>query len=201
MGDYRFTSSVSEMIYVLKWPSLEQRRLYSRLTMFYNLLNRAASIDMPQYYHLLTPTHNTRNYHPLHYKVPQSSTTYYQMSYFPKTIRDWNKLSLNQTQLTRFLTDCCVIFNNCHGWTNNFYLIQLHYSQLSLVYVFVHHIFWSCDQLPGIISAKAAYPSNQSINQSINQTKRAGAHGWYARLARTAGMCGWRAWFKKESRD
>ena len=70
MGDYRLTSSVSEMIYVLKWPSLEQRCLYSRLTMFYNLLNRAASIDMPQYYHPLTPTHNTRNYHPLHYKVP-----------------------------------------------------------------------------------------------------------------------------------
>ena len=39
MGDYHLTSSVSKMISILKWPSLEQRRLYSRVTMFYNLLN------------------------------------------------------------------------------------------------------------------------------------------------------------------
>ena len=92
MGDYRLTSSVSEMISTLQWPSLEQRRLHNRLTMFYNFVNKATSIDIPLHYHPYTSTHNTRYYHPLHYMIPWSSTSYYQMSFFPKTIRDWNSL-------------------------------------------------------------------------------------------------------------
>ena len=36
--------------------------------------------------------YNSRQVHPLHLVVPWSTTTYYQMSFFPKTIQDWNKL-------------------------------------------------------------------------------------------------------------
>ena len=95
MGDYHLTSSVSEMLSILNWPSLEKRHLYSRLIMFYNFVNKTIYIyfiDNPQHYHHLTSTYNTHYYDQLHYVVPWSSTMYYQMSFFPKTIRDWNSL-------------------------------------------------------------------------------------------------------------
>ena len=92
MGDYRFTSSVTEMISTLKWPSLELRRLQSRLTIFYNLVSKSLSINIPLHYHPSTYTYNSRYYHPLHFTVPRASTSYYQMSFFPKTIHDWNNL-------------------------------------------------------------------------------------------------------------
>ena len=41
---------------------------------------------------LLASAYNTRQLHLLHFTVPWSSTTYYQMSFFSKTIREWNKL-------------------------------------------------------------------------------------------------------------
>ena len=75
MGDYRFTSSVTEMISTLKWPSLELRRLQSRLTIFYNLVSKSLSINIPLHYHPSTYTYNTPYYHPLHFTVPRASTS------------------------------------------------------------------------------------------------------------------------------
>jgi len=81
MGDYLCTSSVSTMISVLQWPLLEQHHLHNRL-------NKATFIDISPHYHPLTSTHNTCYQHPLHYMIPWSSTSYYQM----RTIQDWNNL-------------------------------------------------------------------------------------------------------------
>jgi len=79
MGGYCYTSSVSRMISALQWLSLEQRHLRNRPTMFYNLV--------PHYQPLITPTITT------HFTmIPWSSTSYCQMSFFPKTIRDWTNL-------------------------------------------------------------------------------------------------------------
>jgi len=60
--------------------------------MFYKLVRANSFINIPPHYSSLASTYNTRQFHPLHFMVPWSSTTYYQMSFFPKTIRDWNKL-------------------------------------------------------------------------------------------------------------
>ena len=86
------TSSVTEMISTLKWPSLELRQLQSRLTIFYNLVSKSLSINIPLHYYPSTYTYNTHYYHPLHFTVPRALTSYYQMSFFPKTIHDWNNL-------------------------------------------------------------------------------------------------------------
>ena len=91
MEDYRLTSD-SDMILALNWSTLEQRCYDSRLTMFYNLVKTNSSINVPLHYSPHTSAYNTCQLHPLHFAVPWLSTTYYQMSFFPKTIRDWNKL-------------------------------------------------------------------------------------------------------------
>ena len=90
MEDYKLTNS---MILELNWSTLEQCHYYCRLTMFYNLVKTNSSINVPPHYSPFTSNYNTRQFHPLHFAVSWSFTTYYQMSFFPKTIRDWNKLS------------------------------------------------------------------------------------------------------------
>ena len=53
-GDYHLTGSVSEMLFALKWPSLECR-LHSRLIMFYNLVNNLLSLTCHNIAILLSP--------------------------------------------------------------------------------------------------------------------------------------------------
>ena len=91
-GNYHWSSSVSDMIMALNWPTLEQRCYNSRLITFYKLVRTNSFVNMPPHYSLLVSTYNTCQFHPLHLTVPWSSTSYYQMSFFPKTIRKWNKL-------------------------------------------------------------------------------------------------------------
>ena len=80
------------MIMALNWPTLEQRRYNSRLIMFHKLFRTNSSVNIPPHYSLLASTYNTHQFHPLHFTVLWSSTLYYQMSFLPKTIREWNKL-------------------------------------------------------------------------------------------------------------
>jgi len=90
---YHLISSVSDMLFTLKWPSLQRCRLHSRLSMFYKFINKhALFINIPEHYNPRISAYTTRHHHPLHYAVPWLSTTYYQISYFPKTIQDWNNL-------------------------------------------------------------------------------------------------------------
>ena len=41
--------------------------------------------------------YRTRMYHPLHLMIPSSYTLFYQKSYFPRTIVDWNNLATRQS--------------------------------------------------------------------------------------------------------
>ena len=100
-GDYRFTSSVTEMISTLKWPSLKLCRLQSRLTIFNNVVSKSVSIDIPLHYHFSTYTYNTRYYHPLHFTVPRASTTYYQMSFCSRPFRIGTTYPIKSLNLTQ----------------------------------------------------------------------------------------------------
>jgi len=51
MNDYHLTSSISDMLSTLKWPSLQRCRLHSRLSMFYKFINEhALLINIPEHY-------------------------------------------------------------------------------------------------------------------------------------------------------
>jgi len=60
--------------------------------MFLKVVKQLAPINLPHHYHQQELTYHTCQFHPLHFIVPTTSTTNYQMSYFSKTIKDWNNL-------------------------------------------------------------------------------------------------------------
>ena len=84
-NDYNYTSSVSQMLNNLKWQTLEQRRNISNVVLLYKIQNNLVWVD----HHHLTPTRN------LNYLVPYSRTQYHSNSFFPRSIRLWNGLSVS----------------------------------------------------------------------------------------------------------
>lgn len=88
-GDYRRTSSVSEMMSSLKWITLEERRNNASLIMFYKIINNLIDINASNY---LTPANTQTRGHSSRYILPKNRTATYMYSFFPRTIRLWNKL-------------------------------------------------------------------------------------------------------------
>ena len=113
LNDYGRFSSVSSVLNQLSWPTLQSRRKLSRFTYIaihctkyfiinylcrflrtiylliylqYDLQLTISSLAWPDRYFIAVWPHETRQYHPLHYILPCSSTTAHQNSYFPSTI-------------------------------------------------------------------------------------------------------------------
>ena len=82
LNDYNFTSSVTEMLKVLNWQTLENRRIQNSLILLYKIKHNLVAVD----HHHLTETKN------LNFFIPYSRTRYHMNSYFPRTIRQWNSL-------------------------------------------------------------------------------------------------------------
>ena len=92
-SDYRHTTSVIGLLEHLQWPSLSLRRKNSRLTIFYKAVNNLTGIPTS---HLQKPVRSTRNSDETIYINLSSHTNTYKYSFFPRTIVDWNQLSLDQ---------------------------------------------------------------------------------------------------------
>jgi len=80
--DYGRKSSVTEMIKILNWQTLEHRRLQASLILLYKINHQLVAVD---HNHLV----QSRN---LNFILPYSRTLYHQNSYFPRTIKLWNNL-------------------------------------------------------------------------------------------------------------
>ena len=84
-------SSVTEMINHLKWPSLQQRRVWADVTLMYKVVN--CLIAVPVNYHPTTATvRPTRRSHSMKFIPIQPRINAYQNSFFPRTITTWNML-------------------------------------------------------------------------------------------------------------
>lgn len=83
---YRRRSSVTNMLGNLNWQSLQDRRLHTRLTLFYKMQNNLICTHPSQY---LVPRTNTET--PMYY-VPHSRIDAHSFSFFPRTARVWNRL-------------------------------------------------------------------------------------------------------------
>jgi hypothetical protein len=60
---YHNTSSVTDMLQTLTWPSLQQRRLKTKLIMFYKIVHHIVAVPTT----ILIPTDpRIRKFHPLH---------------------------------------------------------------------------------------------------------------------------------------
>lgn len=82
LNNYDFTCSVTEMLQILNWQTLEHRRLQNSLIFLFKIKYDLVAVD---HCHLT----ESRNHN---FLVPQSRTQYHINSYFPRTIRLWNAL-------------------------------------------------------------------------------------------------------------
>lgn len=88
-NDHMRTSSVTEMIEKLKWPSLEQRRKAARLTTFYKITKGEVKVACKELKH--APSRSRRG-HNQQYSREANRKDIRHHSFFPRTIRDWNNL-------------------------------------------------------------------------------------------------------------
>ena len=88
-GDFKTTSSTTQMMKDLGWPTLEERRKRQKVTVFYRLLNGLVEMESTT----LIPSQNrsTRG-HKNKFILPHSRLQTHQQSFFPSTIRLWNSL-------------------------------------------------------------------------------------------------------------
>ena len=82
LNDYNYTSSVTEMLKILNWQTLENRRIQNSLILLSKIKHNLVAVD----HHHLTETKN------LNFFVPYSRTLYHMNSFFPRIIRHWNSL-------------------------------------------------------------------------------------------------------------
>ena len=92
-GDYRTTSSVTRMTEKLHWPTLQQRRKQAKTIMLFKIPNGVVDADSSR----LKPnnTANRTRGHSRRYQIPASKLSTHKQSFFPSTIRLWNKLPEN----------------------------------------------------------------------------------------------------------
>ena len=89
-GDYKTTSSTSQMIANLGWSSLQQRRTVARLVMMYRITHDLVDIPVAQYLHPATVMHIRSPSQ--RYMLPFCRFDVYRHSFFPSGIRLWNQL-------------------------------------------------------------------------------------------------------------
>ena len=92
------TSSVANMIHSLDWPTLQERRLKTRLHIFYKIINNKIAVP---YENILIPSQSrTRSTHSNTIRQIQCNKDSFKFSFFCRTIKDWNKLPENITNST-----------------------------------------------------------------------------------------------------
>ena len=88
LSDYRSTSSVSDMLTKLEWPTLQERRKSCRHAMFKKILNKEVAVRAT----LKPLPSRSRRGHGQQIQLIQCRTQYRQNSFFPRTISEWNSL-------------------------------------------------------------------------------------------------------------
>ena len=88
-NNYQRYSSVIAMMQQLNWPTLEQRRYEAKAIMMYKILNDLVQVNHSDlvYNSSVTRGHSLRLLHLL------TRVDVYSYSFFPSSIRIWNKLS------------------------------------------------------------------------------------------------------------
>ena len=86
--------SVTALLKELQWPSLADSRLIARLTLFYNAHTGKISIPLCN---LLDRSDSRTRGAKNNYKYLSTKNTAVGQSFFPKTLKDWNKID-NETK-------------------------------------------------------------------------------------------------------
>ena len=91
MGDYRWSSSVTSMLNMLKWEPLCQRRMAARLTMVYRILRDDVAIPKEQLFQLnsYTRTRSSTNYKLVRIQ-PRGNID--KFAFAQRAVPEWNSL-------------------------------------------------------------------------------------------------------------
>ena len=95
-NDYSSFHSVSAMLNQLNWPSLETRRDYLKIIMFYKIIKGLVDIT-PSYD--LTPILNVTRGHSCRFHVTSSRINCYLFSFIPAPTRLWNSLPSHMVEV------------------------------------------------------------------------------------------------------
>ena len=88
-NNYDYTSSTTAMINTLQWSTLAERRLKTRLVLFYKIVHCLVAILS----HILVPTDSRTRQNPIQtFRQIQTTKDTYKWSFFPNTIIQWNML-------------------------------------------------------------------------------------------------------------
>jgi hypothetical protein len=101
-------SSVTAMIQRLGWRSLEDRRRDTRLTMLYKIDHELVAISKTD--RLNRPTRRLRQYLDNAYQVPHCRIDVRKMSFFQRTVRDWNVLPPDKASLDTLIINRLICF-------------------------------------------------------------------------------------------
>ena len=91
---YSRYSSVSDMLDVLGWPPLSQRRHEALLILFYKIINGLAQVPFEGV--LVEAYKGARRKHNMKFRQIGHTTSQYGQSFFPKTISAWNGLAFDE---------------------------------------------------------------------------------------------------------
>ena len=104
LSDYNRTSSETQMLDQLSWPTLQTRDVTTITSQ--NSMSRHdwhVTIDSPILYQSVE--RQIRHYHPLHFILPTSSTTSwpYQQPFYSRSIKEWNELPVFIIEMTNYV--------------------------------------------------------------------------------------------------
>ena len=96
---YHNTSSVPEMLQTISWPTLEKRRIRTRIIFLYKIIHHLVAIYPTNL--LIQSNPRTRQYpHSYSDRPIQITKDSYKYSFFPRTIAQWNLLPVAAVQCT-----------------------------------------------------------------------------------------------------
>ncbi|KAI8516955.1 hypothetical protein Bbelb_055360 [Branchiostoma belcheri] len=105
-NNFHRTSSVTDMLDKLGWQTLESRRRNARLATLYKITNNVISV--PHASRVVPAARcSRRTNHALKLQTIASKNNYYRLSFFPRTIKEWNELEPGVAEagsLTQFKT-------------------------------------------------------------------------------------------------
>ena len=93
------------MVNTLQWPPLAERRLKSRLVIFYKIVH--CLIEVPAHHILISTDTRTRHTHSMTYKHQHTSKETHKWSFFPRTIISWNSLLTISRHIQRTAVPSC----------------------------------------------------------------------------------------------
>lgn len=93
LGNYQHTASVTGTLRDLGWSSLESRRTIARLNLVYKICHGIVDIDQNSYLRSHTNCGaKTRSSHNYEFLNANATKDVYFYSFFPHTLRMWNKI-------------------------------------------------------------------------------------------------------------